>query len=61
MQGRAQFWESHPGLVWSNADAPDEVWIRAALFTPPGIEDLAAFFTGRRDELEAALAAEKLS
>lgn len=28
---------------------------------PPGIEDLAAFFTERRDQLEATLAAEKLS
>lgn len=34
MQGRAQFWEGQPGLVWSNANAPDEVWIRAALLRP---------------------------
>lgn len=29
-----EFWELHPGLVWSNPDAPDSVLIRAALLRP---------------------------
>ncbi|MDB6039367.1 MAG: hypothetical protein JWM99_3208 [Verrucomicrobiales bacterium] len=28
------FWEKHPGLVWSNPNAGDEVYIRAALLKP---------------------------
>ena len=28
------FWKRHPGLVWSNPDASDEVRIRAALLRP---------------------------
>lgn len=31
---RRQFWQRHPGLVWSNPDAPDSVYIRAALLRP---------------------------
>src|ERR1051325_10778349 len=26
-----EFWRRHPGLVWSNPEAPDAVFIRAAL------------------------------
>jgi hypothetical protein len=33
MQNTA-FWKAHPGLVWSNPDAADEVFIRAALMRP---------------------------
>ena len=28
---RREFWDRHPGLVWSNRDAPDEAFIGAAL------------------------------
>ena len=28
------FWQAHRGLVWSNPDADDAVWIRAALLRP---------------------------
>jgi hypothetical protein len=28
------FWEKQPGLIWSNPDAGDEVYIRAALLKP---------------------------
>ena len=31
---RAEFWKQHPGLVWSNPDALDSVYIRAALLRP---------------------------
>lgn len=31
---RAEFWAKHPGLVWSNRQASDEVYIRAALLRP---------------------------
>jgi len=31
---RTQFWQKHPGLVWSNPDAADSVYIRAALLRP---------------------------
>ena len=36
---RASFWEKFPGLVWSNPNASDAVWIRAAL-TEPRFETL---------------------
>ncbi len=29
-----EFKARHPGLVWSNSQASDEVWIRAALLHP---------------------------
>jgi len=29
-----EFWQKHKGLVWSNPDAGDAVWIRAALLRP---------------------------
>jgi hypothetical protein len=29
-----RFWQEHPGLVWSNPEAGDEVSIRAALMRP---------------------------
>jgi len=28
---RQEFWKKHPGLVWSNPEAGDTVYIRAAL------------------------------
>jgi len=28
------FWQRHPGLVWSNPEAEDAVYIRAALLRP---------------------------
>jgi hypothetical protein len=28
------FWKTQPGLVWSNPNASDSVWIRAALVRP---------------------------
>ncbi|MEZ5301199.1 MAG: hypothetical protein R3F11_11180 [Verrucomicrobiales bacterium] len=28
---RREFWDRHPGLVWSNRHAPDDVFIAAAL------------------------------
>jgi hypothetical protein len=31
---RREFWQRHPGLVWSNPDAGDAVQIRAALLHP---------------------------
>jgi hypothetical protein len=30
----AEFWSRHPGLVWSNPEADDAVYIRAALLRP---------------------------
>lgn len=32
--GLALFRRAHPTLVWSNPEAPDEVWLRAALLHP---------------------------
>lgn len=29
-----RFWKEHPGLVWSNPEAGDAVYIRAALMRP---------------------------
>lgn len=34
MATRREFWKKHPGLVWSNPDADDAVYIRAALLRP---------------------------
>ena len=31
---RTSFWERYPGLVWSNRNASDQVYIRAALLKP---------------------------
>lgn len=31
---RNPFWQRHPGLVWSNPDADDSVYICAALLRP---------------------------
>ena len=31
---RREFWQQHPGLVWSNAEASDSAHIRAALLRP---------------------------
>jgi len=31
MPVHAEFWRQHPGLVWSNPEADDAVYIRAAL------------------------------
>ena len=31
---RARFWDRHPGLVWSNPNASDTIFIRAALVRP---------------------------
>ena len=31
---RQDFWKRHPGLVWSNPEAPDSAYIRAALLRP---------------------------
>jgi hypothetical protein len=39
-QQRESFWSRHPGLVWSNPDAGDEVKIRAALLRPRFLEIL---------------------
>jgi hypothetical protein len=32
--GASEFWRAHPGLVWSNPQADDTVYIRAALVRP---------------------------
>jgi hypothetical protein len=31
---RRDFWERHPGLIWSNPNASDSIRIRAALLRP---------------------------
>jgi hypothetical protein len=31
VSNRRSFWQRHPGLVWSNRDAPDDAFISAAL------------------------------
>ena len=48
------FWTAHPGLVWSNPDASDEVMIRAALLKPRFSEilDIALEFSVDRVERE---------
>jgi hypothetical protein len=33
-EGHREFWQRHPGLVWSNPDADDSVRIRCALLRP---------------------------
>ena len=30
----SQFWQRHPGLIWSNSNASDSAHIRAALLRP---------------------------
>lgn len=51
------FWLKHPGLVWSNRNAGDEVRIRAALMRPlfPVLLDIAARFGIERLEEEWAV------
>ncbi|HUR46585.1 MAG TPA: hypothetical protein VMZ27_11970 [Candidatus Saccharimonadales bacterium] len=34
MATHQEFWARQPGLVWSNRQAGDEIWIRAALLNP---------------------------
>ena len=34
MATRREFWKKYPGLVWSNPEADDAVYIRAALLRP---------------------------
>jgi len=34
MANRGEFWQRHPGLVWSNPDADDTAFICAALLRP---------------------------
>jgi hypothetical protein len=48
------FWKRHPGLVWSNRHATDDVRIRAALMKPnfPVLLDIAAEFGPDRLEKE---------
>ena len=31
---RNEFWRKHPGIIWSNPDADDGAYIRAALLRP---------------------------
>ena len=53
----AAFWKKHPGLVWSNRQADDSVWIRAALldarFHP--LLEIAVEFGRERVEAEWAV------
>jgi hypothetical protein len=51
------FWQRHPGLVWSNPDASDDVRIRAALLRPRFSEilDIASEFSIERLEREWGL------
>jgi len=53
---RREFWQKHPGLVWSNSAAPDHVYIRAALLRPRFSEllDIALEFGLERVEQEWA-------
>ena len=48
------FWQQHPGLVWSNRNASDDVRIRAALLRPtfPLLLDIAVEFGPDRLEHE---------
>jgi hypothetical protein len=50
----AQFWQKHPGLVWSNRNAGDGVRIRAALMRPmfSTLLDIAVHFGLERLEHE---------
>jgi hypothetical protein len=34
MANRREFWAKYPGLVWSNPEADDAIYIRAALLRP---------------------------
>ena len=34
MAANSEFWRRHPGLVWSNPEADDGIYIRAALLRP---------------------------
>jgi len=34
MANHSAFWQTHPGLVWSNPEADDSAYIRAALLRP---------------------------
>lgn len=54
---RREFWQKHPGLVWSNPDAEDSVWIRAALLRPRfrWLLDIAIEFGLERLQREWAL------
>ena len=51
------FWQRHPGLVWSNPDAEDSVWIRAALVRPrfSQLLDIALEFGLERVQAEWAV------
>jgi hypothetical protein len=48
----AEFWRQHPGLVWSNPEADDDVLIGAALLRPRFLEilEIAAEFGLERVE-----------
>jgi hypothetical protein len=49
-----EFWQRHPGLVWSNPDADDAARIRAALLRPQynRLLDIALEFGLRRVQRE---------
>ena len=51
---KQDFWKGHPGLVWSNSQAPDTVYIRAALLRPRfgRLLDIALEFGAERLRLE---------
>ena len=51
------FWRKYPGLVWSNRDADDSVYIRAALLRPrfDRLLDIALEFGLERLQHEWAL------
>src|SRR5262249_7164718 len=51
------FWNKHPGLVWSNRRAGDDVRIRAALLKPsfPVLLDIASVFGIEKLEQEWAI------
>jgi hypothetical protein len=52
-----EFWQRHPGLVWSNPEASDSVRIRAALLRPlfARLLDIALEFGLARVKMEWAL------
>lgn len=52
-----EFWSRHPGLVWSNSFAGDEVRIRAALLAPRfhQLLDVATVFGLERLQAEWAI------
>lgn len=47
---RREFWDAHPGLVWSNRDAPDDVFIACALHKGRYLQllDIAVEFGAQR-------------